>query len=363
MTITYYTTGRFHLLDDAVAMHKRGHDVRFYTLEPESRCRLFGLPPECHRPILPGALYRGIQVAEYGLSRVSKWMCRAFDRLLTAYIDCVGQRIVDKTDVFIGLSGMCPETAMVAKRRGALVVCSHGSTYPDHQMKVMRRLPNPIYLTEEHYHNTYAQLEQADLIDLPSLQAAETFPPRLQGNIRVTPYGADPNVFQWTPAPKTRTIITAGTWSYRKGSDRLVAAWLPLADEGWRLLHVGCVEDVPLPRHPLFEHHAFVDQFRLPEFYAKADVFCLLSREDGLSIVIPQAMLSGLPVVCTRATGGYEFAPLIYPTFGGETDARAAIIAACIQKREPMHPATRRMMSWDYRAERMESWLRTKMFC
>jgi len=41
----------------------------------------------------------------------------------------------------------------------------------------------------------------------------------------------------------------------------------------------------------------------LPSFYARADVFALLSIEEGLALVIAQAMAMGLPVVSTPNSG------------------------------------------------------------
>ena len=44
----------------------------------------------------------------------------------------------------------------------------------------------------------------------------------------------------------------------------------------------------------------------LPRFYRCADVFCLLSVEEGLALVIVQAMAMGLPVIATPNTGAEE---------------------------------------------------------
>jgi glycosyltransferase involved in cell wall biosynthesis len=53
--------------------------------------------------------------------------------------------------------------------------------------------------------------------------------------------------------------------------------------------------------------HAYqgaVPQSRLPEYYREADVFVIASVEEGLAMVIPQALACGLPVICTAHTGG-----------------------------------------------------------
>jgi glycosyltransferase involved in cell wall biosynthesis len=114
-------------------------------------------------------------------------------------------------------------------------------------------------------------------------------------------------MFPATPAPSPEVrpqIIMAGTWSLRKGCDVLVEAWRRLLEVG--LIHVGSVDDAPLPRDPDFKHYSPVEQHRLTGFYARSHVFALASREEGLALVQAQALASGLPVVCTDRTGGAD---------------------------------------------------------
>ena len=56
LNIAIATVGRFHVLDLARELHALGHDVRFYSCVPRARARSFGLPDECHIPLLPLAL-------------------------------------------------------------------------------------------------------------------------------------------------------------------------------------------------------------------------------------------------------------------------------------------------------------------
>jgi glycosyltransferase involved in cell wall biosynthesis len=44
----------------------------------------------------------------------------------------------------------------------------------------------------------------------------------------------------------------------------------------------------------------------LARIYHQADAFVLASREEGLSLVLPQALASGLPVICSDRTGGAD---------------------------------------------------------
>jgi len=44
----------------------------------------------------------------------------------------------------------------------------------------------------------------------------------------------------------------------------------------------------------------------LPEYYSQGSIFCIASVEEGLAMVIPQAMSCGLPVIATVNSGAAE---------------------------------------------------------
>jgi glycosyltransferase involved in cell wall biosynthesis len=155
-----------------------------------------------------------------------------------------------------------------------------------------------------------------------------------------------------------------GTWSLRKGSDVLVDAWRELT--GVKLLHVGPLGDAPLPTDPGFEHVDAVPQSALPAYYAKADVFALASREEGLALVQVQALASGLPIVCTARSGGEDLKqwlstpdtiqvvpPDDVAAFSGALRLALDRRASPGTLRDPLGPA-RRELSWRAYAERYE---------
>ena len=78
---------------------------------------------------------------------------------------------------------------------------------------------------------------------------------------------------------------------------------------GVRLTHVGRIGDLGFPiGDDQFVHVDPVPQPELVRFYAAADVFVLASRQEGLSMVLSQALASGLPLICTDRTGGADLA-------------------------------------------------------
>lgn len=313
MRIAIATTGRFHVLDLARELAILGHDVAFYSVLPRGRAVKFGLPAVAHRGLLPG-LFPLVAAQRYGghwVSRwVNPWLLSAADRLIA--------RRLEPCEVFIGMSGLCVESARAARDRfGAKVFIERGSRHILSQQAILndirKRSPQAETVPDQAVRRELATYEVADRVVVPSRHAAESFieqgfpAERLFHN----PYGVDLTMFTPTPAPgdEPPVVINAGAWSYQKGCDLLAAAVARLNGRA-SLLHIGVVSDAPLPRVSWFQHQNAVPQWQLKDWYARAQVFVLASRQDGLALVQAQTLACGLPVVCTDRTGGVDLAEL-----------------------------------------------------
>jgi glycosyltransferase involved in cell wall biosynthesis len=310
MHIAILTSGRFWVCDLARELDALGHDVAFYSLVPPWRTSHFGLPDSCNR-------WLGPYVAPfYALARTARGT--AFETqanlLLTNALDRIASKLVQRCDVFIGMSGMCLRTLQVIRRKyGAKVFVERGSRHILSQKEILDSLPrppgSPSPVAEWSVAREVAEYELADTVVVPSLHVVRSFTEKGidQSRLFRNPYGVDLKMFPPTKAPPrngTPRILMTGAWSLRKGCDILADAWRDLPGVG--LLHVGPVGDAPLPRDVGFEHHAPVDQTRLTDFYARGHVFSLASREEGLALVQAQALASGLHLVCTDRTGGED---------------------------------------------------------
>lgn len=312
--INIVTTGRFYVLDLARELSALGHETHFYSFLPCRRAMRFGLPEKCHQPLWP-LVAPLLVLMRCGAARQRAWADRACRRM----IDKAAALLMEPCDVFIGMSGLCVESALAARRRfGARVYLDRGSRHILSQREILDAAPGaPAGRSAVPDFDVARELRGyglADAIAVPSRHAEASFLERGVSSARLfrNPYGVDLHMFLPTPAPEGAppTILFTGTWCWRKGVDVLVEAWRRLP-AGTRLMHVGPVAGAPLPKEPGFVHHAAVPQWRLREFYARADVFALASREDGYGLVLPQALACGVPVVCTDRTGGEDIRELI----------------------------------------------------
>ena len=359
MKIAIASMGRFHVLDLARELDALGEDVRFYSYVPQRRARRFGLPAHCHRGLLPFVaplvawerLAPGVWPA--GRERA---MAHALDAAVTARLK--------PCDVFICMSGMYLDAARHAKERyGALVYLERGSQHIVAQRRILERLgaargPSDFIVARE-----CAGYELADRIAAPSSPVVDSFrteAPHLKSKLFFNAYGTDLNLFPQRAGPRPGgppRVLFAGVWSLQKGVDILMRAMKSLP--GVMLTHVGGQGDHPFPDgDPQFERIGHVPQWRLTEHYRRADVFVLASRQEGLALVLSQALASGLPVVCTTRTGGADLAALspelaarisLVPPDDAQALARAlarALEDGPGRNRIPLPEADRNLLSW-----------------
>ena len=359
LKVAIATVGRFWVLDLARELAALGHHVAFWSSVTRSAAASFGLPADAYRSLLPRLLPL-LALRRFGGPVLSPFANRQVivqtDRLIASRLE--------PCDVFIGMSGVAVESARVAQTRyGAKVFIERGSRHVSSQKAILDDLRDrgmageavPDWVVDREL----AGYALADRVVVPSLHVEQSF--RDLGfpaeKLFRNPFGVDLSMFAPTPAPAgvPPTLLFVGAWSYRKGVDVLVAAWRQL--EGVRLLHVGAVVDAPLPDAPGFTHVDAVSQSRLRDYYARAHVFVMASREEGLALVQAQALACGLPLVCTDRTGGEDLQRMLDdPAWvsvvpSDDAGALAAAIRAMLSKalssdRERVLGPAREQLGW-----------------
>jgi alpha-maltose-1-phosphate synthase len=335
MRIGIASLGRFHVLDLARELDALGEDTLFYSYVPRNRAERFGLPRACHRSLLP--LVAPLLVWQHKMPNL--WP-KLQERAMAYGLDATVTARMEPCDVFICMSGMYLGAARRARERfGARIYLERGSQHIIAQRKIMERLGAARKPTDFIVERERAGYELADRIAVPSspvVDSFETEAPHLKPKLFVNPYGVDLDLF---PQRRERRpdgpprVLFVGAWSLRKGVDVLMEAIRALP--GVHLTHVGGLGDQPFPEgDPQFTHVGPVPQWKLKDYYASTDAFVLASREEGLALVQPQALVSGLPLVCTTRTGGADLAlspELASRIFVVEPDDAAAFAQAIVR--------------------------------
>lgn len=139
-------------------------------------------------------------------------------------------------------------------------------------------------------------------------------------SITVAPPGA-------TAAPRAEgtgtplQLLSIGSVSPRKGFVYLVEALAPLREHAWHLTIAGSLKRDPEAARALkvaIAEHDLASRIRLTgelstasiaKLYAAADVFVLPSLYEGYGMVLAEAMVRGLPIVCTTGGAAAETVP------------------------------------------------------
>lgn len=296
--------GRTHMLDTARELEKFGHEVRFYSFVPTKRAVRFGLKKEINKSYFLLALpFLMLQK----ITHRSFWSIYLFQRFFDVYVAL----IMPSCDIFIGQSPMHVFALKKAKQKyNAITILERGASHIITMIKILETIPTnktKCIMPDMLLKRDLLGYELADYISIASEFQKRSF---VENGIPVSkllinPYGFSLSQFSPTekPTDESYDVIMVGGWSYRKGSDIATEAVRKL---NIRLLHVGSIVDVEFPKDDNFKHIDAVEQSQLVNYYSKAKIFILPSREDGFGLVLSQAMACGLPIVCSKNTGGRD---------------------------------------------------------
>lgn len=303
MRINIAASHRFHLLDLARELDKLGHNVRFYSYVPTKRALTFGLRKECSSSLYY-LMLPFLAFVKY--SKRADWSTI----LINWILDCYLSLFMRPCDLYIALGTVYKYSFVSAKKRfGATTILEWGSKHILEQQKILTKLPGvkrqALYFTQRSLDGYVI----SDYIAIPSEHVKQSFIKRGVNKVKLlqNPYGVDLSMFKptilRTDNKDAYDLIMVGGWSYRKGCDLLIEVCRKFQ---FRLLHVGSIVDLPFPNNENMTHINAVNQKLLVSYYSMAKVFVLPSREDGFGMVLSQAVLCGLPIVCSKDTGGKD---------------------------------------------------------
>ncbi len=320
MKVCISVLGRFHAFDLARELNRRGHLQSLTTSFPKYAAKEFEVPARSIRS-LPA-----IEVLRRTWLRSPAFVKRVFDArpfIRDVYDRAAAKHIRSDCDIFVGWSGAALHSIKRAKQLGATTVLERGSCHIAVQDRILKEeselsdcaipRPSPREIEQE-----LLEYKAADFIAVPSAFARTSF--LEQGfaaeRILCIPFGVA--LDQFSPPKKPRDaslpfrVLHVGAVSHQKGCHYLLRAFRELALPNSELHFVGRVDEsmhalLAREQAPNIFAHGTMPQAQLPSAYHRASVFCLASVQEGLSMVLAQAMACGLPVIASANTGAAEF--------------------------------------------------------
>jgi glycosyltransferase involved in cell wall biosynthesis len=309
--------GRFHAFDLAGQLERRGHLHQLVTSYPKFLPARWGIPRSRISSVLSNELLRR------GVERLPARLRGRGDpeiALLGQYARVAARRLRPGADLLVAWSASALPALRRARELGMATIVERGSTHIAWQTDLLHaeyarfglrpQAASPRVVARE-----LAEYAEADAIAVPSRFARRTFVERGIPEERVLclPYGVSLASFRPRegPAEDVFRVIHVGRVDLRKGCPYLLEAFHGLGLPRAELWLVGPVapELEALRRRyasPSIVFQGPRPQAELVHFYGRSAVFCLASLEEGMAMVIPQAMACGLPVIATTNTGAEE---------------------------------------------------------
>lgn len=297
------------MLDLARELEHQGFDVKLYSFVPTKRAMRFDLPKTCSESFV--VLLAPFLLLDKKIFKKQDWS----HRLRIRAQDFIVTHKMRKCDLLISLSGSYIKAIDKAKKDRSIIIIERGSKHILEQDRIMKEIfaisgNNSVLVPQFNLDRELQSYDMADYISIASNHVKDSFLKHgfSDGKLFQNPYGTDLSMFKPdVNAKKEFDVIMVGGWSLRKGCDLLTEA---LKNTNLKFLHVGGIVDLPFPQLPNFTHVDSVNQWELTNYYNRAKVFVLASREEGLGMVQGQAIACGLPLVSTKDSGGEDIAEI-----------------------------------------------------
>jgi glycosyltransferase involved in cell wall biosynthesis len=224
-------------------------------------------------------------------------------------------------DVFIGWSGMSLHSIKIAKQLGMKTILERGSSHIVYQDEILheeyKNFKIDFHVDSRVIAKELKEYEMADFISIPSNFVKGSF---LQNGIRESkliqnPYGSS-SFFKPSTVSTTKNkfrILYLGSITIRKGLIYLFQALnnLTIQQENFDVFFIGSIDQnmkdtVKQFRKPNWKFFGHINHYELANYISQCDVAIHSSIEEGLSMVIPQILNCGIPMIVTSNSGGED---------------------------------------------------------
>jgi glycosyltransferase involved in cell wall biosynthesis len=308
--------GRFHAFNLVMQLQNGKISTELYTSYPAFKVREYGIHAASVHSILSKELLYRFHQKIYGYNHDSLFINNWFDWM-------VSMRVNPDRDLFVIWSGFGLKTMRRIRKSNpkAVLIIERGSTHIGFQQEILRhayrRFPElrPALPSHGIIDKELKEYEEADYISVPTDFVKKTFVDKKipEDKLLVTPYGVDLSSF--TPGKSSREtskieILFTGHFCVRKGAGTFLDIMdLLKEDSGFHFTIVGNLESGlkerlrPFIEKGILNYRDHVPQAQLNEIYQSADIFLFPSYEEGMAMVLLQAMACGLAVIASPNSG------------------------------------------------------------
>ena len=309
--------GRFHSFDLAEQMQSAGRLAAIFTGYPRFKLKNTKVRQELIRPFpwfttpyLALARFRWMPAGALG-----KWSWHGGEAL-NRY---AARHLPDSCRVVSALSGSGRESGREVQRRGGVYVCDRGSTHVRWVDRALREEYDRLGMKwggvdSRAMENEEVEYAMADAISLPSRFTMRSFVEMgvPESKLRLVPYGVNVGSFRRSEKRAGNFRITfVGQLCVRKGLHTLLDTFARLKLPGAELVLVGGHTpdtDAILSRYPLdnVTLTGLLPREGVIREMSRASVMVLPSIEEGLALVMAQALACGCPVIASTHTGAED---------------------------------------------------------
>lgn len=314
MRVIIFAGGRFWSFEQARELEKRGALSQLITSFPKFLAARSGIPRKKIRSVvIAEILRRSWKKLPYSIQQFYNPQY-----FITEVFDRVGSVFIREADIFTGLASLSLHGMRAAKKRGAVTVIERGNSHILDQERILSeeyerfglkmQLSDPRLVEKE-----LKEYEETDYIYVPSLFVKRSFLQRgfPEKKLIHIPFGVDLSFFKKIPKEDdVFRVVFVGGMLLRKGVHYLLRAFAELNLPNAELMLLGSLNEEIKPFFKKYEgtfrYVGHISRNELYTYYSQGSVFVILSIEEGLALVQPQAMACGLPVICTTNTGGED---------------------------------------------------------
>ncbi len=242
-----------------------------------------------------------------------------FEEVSVLFDNLISTKIKDQIcneDVFYGWSGHCLKSIKAARNQGATTIVERSNAHILDQISLVNEEMNKFGINKnvgvfELKDRMIEEYKLSDKIMVNSTFSEKTFLRRGYSSDKIIniPLGTpwrNREVVKSEAENELRLIYVGGD-PIRKGLYYLLEAWNEIEIQNKKLFIVG-----PVPKK--FGHlidETIVSKSSMPQehlfsLYEDSSALCLPSIEDGFGMVVPEAMMHGLPVIVSTNVGASD---------------------------------------------------------